>query len=77
MMQNVYLCMIFTSQIFITRPDTDLGLNKQLINLRYNDMKNLTLILYHCIGPKCVPSTNDTKALFLCDNRFVFERNIL
>ena len=38
---------IHFSLIFITRPDTDLGLNKQLINLHYNDMKNLTTIL-HC-----------------------------
>ena len=62
-------------RIFITQPDTFLGLNKQLINLRYNDDKNLTSILYCCIGPKCVPSINDTKALSLCENHFLFERN--
>ena len=35
---------IHFSLVFITRPDTHLGLNKQLINLHYNDVKNLTTI---------------------------------
>ena len=56
----LFLYDIHFSLILITRPDTHLGLNKQLINLRYNDVKNLTLILYYSIGPKFIPSTNDT-----------------
>ena len=43
--------------------------NKELINLLYNDVKNLTSILSFCIGPKCV-SNEDIKALFLCELHF-------
>ena len=34
--------------------------NKQLINLLYNDVKNVTSILSCCIGPKHVSSNNGT-----------------
>ena len=44
--------------------------HKQPINFRYNDVKNFTSILSFCIGPKCVFSRDDTKALFLCDLQF-------
>ena len=65
----LYLYDIDFSLIFITKCGSHQGLNKQLINLRYNDVKNLTSSLYHCIGPKCVPSAN---ALSPCDNHFYF-----
>ena len=55
---------------FLTRPDTHLGLNKQLINLLYNDVKNLTSILNCYVGPKCVASNNDAKPLSLYDIHF-------
>ena len=57
---------IHFSLIFIPRPDTHLGLNKQLINLRYNDVKNLTSIL-HC--SKSMSSWKVRKALCMQDNR--------
>ena len=44
--------------------------NNQPIDILYNDVKNLTSILSFCIGPKCVSSKYDTKALFLCELHF-------
>ena len=41
--------------------------NKQLINLLYYNVKNLTSILNFCIGPKCVTSDNDNR---MFDNPF-------
>ena len=68
------------SLIFITCPEKNLQTNKQLINLLYNDVKNLTSILNcymhsplqdieNCrrIGPKRVSSNN---ALSQCHNHF-------
>ena len=63
--------------ISISLPDNHLHTNNQLINLLYNFIKNLSSILNCYIGPKCVASKNNTKPLSLCDNHFVFERNIL
>ena len=40
--------------VFITLTENRVRTNKQLINLLYNDVKNLTSILSWCIGPKCV-----------------------
>ena len=48
--------------------ETHLRTNYQFNNLFYSDMNNLTSILRCCSGPKCVSSSNDTKALFLCDS---------
>ena len=46
--------------------------NKQLINLLYNDVKNITSILSFCIGPKCVSSNDDTKLYFRVNYTFHF-----
>ena len=46
--------------------------NKQPINLLYKDVKNLISILNCYIGPKCVSSINDKKALSLCHNHYSF-----
>ena len=55
-----FLCEIITCDIFsITLPENHLQKNKQLINLLYYDVKNLTSILSGCIGPKCVTSNKD------------------
>ena len=55
---------------FTSRPLNHQRTNKHPINLCYNDVKNFTSILSFCIGPKCVFSNDDTKALFLCELHF-------
>ena len=58
-----FLCEIITCDIFsITLPQNHLQKNKQLINLLYYDVKNLTSISSGCIGPKCVTSNKDNTA---------------
>ena len=42
----------------------------QIINRLYKDVKKFTSVLSFCIGPKCVSSNDDTKALFLCELHF-------
>ena len=53
------------SLIFITPPERT---NKQLINLLYNDVRNLTSTFNFSRAPKCVFSNNDTKVLSLRNN---------
>ena len=57
------------SLIFITPPEQT---NKELTNLLYNDVKNLTSSLNFSKAPKCVLSNNATKALSLRDNHSHF-----
>ena len=64
-----YLCVItILLYFFISRHYNHLRTNEQLINLRYNDLKNFSSILSFCIGPTSVSSNNDMKALSLRDN---------
>ena len=75
----LFLCELHFSLIFKSQPLYHLRTKKQLINLLYNDVKNLTSILSYCIGPKCVSSKDDTKALFQCELHFslIFTRRPL
>ena len=57
------------SLIFITPPEQT---NEELVNLLYNDVKNLTSSLNFSKAPKCVLSNNATKALSLRDNHSHF-----
>ena len=68
MIQKLYLCVIITFDviIFITLADNYLQTKKQLINLLFKDVKNLTSILNCYIGPNCVPKN----ALSLYDIHF-------
>ena len=50
--------------------ETHLWTNQSLITLFYCVVKNLTSIFSYCIGPKCVSSNNESKALSVCDNHF-------
>ena len=64
--KSFYLCKMIACHIFpITLPDSHLHTNKNLINLLYNDVKNLSSILNCYIGPKCVASNNYAKPLSL------------
>ena len=63
----LFLCELHFSLIFTSRPLNHQRTNKQLINLNYNDVKSFTSILSFCIGPNCVSSNEDTKALFHCE----------
>ena len=66
-MEKLILCKIFPCDIFsVTLPDNHL---KQLINLLYNDVKNLSSILKCYIDPNCAASINDAKPISLCDNQ--------
>ena len=58
MIQNLYFRVNYTFHFFY-KWNLNLA-EKQTINLRYNDVKNLTSILTFCIGPKCVSSNNGT-----------------
>ena len=46
------------------------GDKNQIINRLYKDEKNFTSVLSFCIGPKCVSSNDDRKALILCELHF-------
>ena len=66
---KLYLCVTtILLCFFISRHYNHLRTNKQLITLRYNDVKNFSSTLNFCIGPTSVSSNNDTKALSLRDN---------
>ena len=74
MIQKLYLYVIITVVFFyISRQYNHVRTNKHLIKLLFNDVKNLTSILSCCIGPKCVSSNDDTKALFLCELYFLLD----
>ena len=67
-LEKLYLYKIIASYIFSTSfPDNHLHTNKQLINLRYNSVKNVFSVLNCYIGPKCVSSKNDAKALYISE----------
>ena len=68
--QKFCLSVIITDIIYQPLTETHLPTNQSLINLCYSDVRNLTSILSYCLGPKCVSSNNDTKALSLCDSCF-------
>ena len=68
--KNLRLCVMITYTIFQPLTEEHLPTNQKLINLCYSDVKNITSILSCCLGPKCVSSNNDTKALSLCDGCF-------
>ena len=69
-LEKLNLCKIIPCDILsVTLPDNHLHTKKQLINLLYNDMKNLLSILNCYIGPNCVASINDAKPISLCDNQ--------
>ena len=59
--------MIITFHYFVSQHYNHLQPNNQHFDVLYNDVKNSTSILSFCIGPKCVSSNDDTKALFLCE----------
>ena len=63
---KVYLSekITFHKIMYITCPEYHLQTNKQLINLLYNDVNNLTSIMRCCMGSS---SQNNTKALSLCE----------
>ena len=67
--QNICLTVIITDINFQPLTETNLRTNQWLIILFYSIVNNLTSIFSCCIGPKCVPFNNDTKALSLCDNQ--------
>ena len=67
MLQKLYLYVIIT-HIFLYI--SAIQSCKQIINLLYNDVKNVTSILSYCIDPKCVSSNDATKALFLYELQF-------
>ena len=67
---ELYLCVIITFHYFVSQHYNHLQPNNQPIDLLCNDVKNSTSIFELCIGPKCVSSNDDTKALFLCELHF-------
>ena len=66
----LFLCELHFSLFVTIRPLNHQRKNKQPINLRYNDVKNLSSILSYCIGPKRLSSNDDRKALFPCELHF-------
>ena len=67
--QNVYLWEIITFDLFpYNSTKCYIRINKQLINLVYNDMKNLTYSLLCFNGVKSVFWNIDRKALSVWDN---------
>ena len=71
--EKVYLCEIITFNKFCASPlKCYKGINKQLIILVYNDVKNLKWILSCCKCVHSVTSMKDPKRLSLRDNHISF-----
>ena len=72
----VFLCELHFSLIFTSRPLNHQRTNKQLVTLRYNDVKNFSSIFSCCNCVNIVTSKKDWKALYQWDNHFslIFKR---
>ena len=66
----LFLCELHFSLILTSRPLNDQRTDKQLMNLLYNDVKNLNSIFSRCNCVNIVPSKKDWKALYQWDNHF-------
>ena len=71
--EKLYLCEIITLHKFCASPlKCYMRINKQLIILVYNDVKNLKWILRCCKGVHSVTSMKDPKRLSRRDNHIWF-----
>ena len=67
---KLYLYVIISLVFFVYISALQSCWGQTIINRLYKDEKNFTSVLSFCIGPKCVSSNDDRKALILCELHF-------